>query len=230
MRGTDERSGSLFSYVDLEARVRAGHPLRAIRSIVDDALRDLAPDFAALYSRIGRPSIAPERLCAMLLQASYSVRSERRLMERLDTDLVFRWFVGRAIDEPIWDASVFSKTRDRLLEGAIAAKFLAAVLAQPGVTKLMSGEPLSVDGTLIEAWAAIKSFKPKDGSGDEPPSGSGRNAEVDFKGRKRSNETHASTTDRLRVVPDCDGASLPLIRQGEDSLWQAFFMAAPGTL
>jgi transposase len=196
MRGTDERSGSLFSYVDLEARVRAGHPLRAIRSIVDDALRDLAPEFAALYSRIGRPSIAPERLLrAMLLQAFYSVRSERQLMERLDTDLLFRWFVGLAIDEPIWDASVFSKNRDRLLEGAIAAKFLAAVLAQPGVTKLMSGEHFSVDGTLIEAWASIKSFKPKDSSGDEPPSGSGRNAEVDFKGRKRSNETHASTTD-----------------------------------
>jgi transposase len=196
MRGTDERSGSLFSYVDLEARVRAGHPLRAIRSIVDDALRDLAPDFAALYSRIGRPSIAPERLLrAMLLQAFYSVRSERQLMERLDTDLLFRWFVGLAIDEPIWDASVFTKNRDRLLEGAIAAKFLAAVLAQPGVTKLMSSEHFSVDGTLIEAWASIKSFKRKDGSGDEPPSGSGRNAEVDFKGRKRSNETHASTTD-----------------------------------
>jgi transposase len=196
MRGTDDRSGSLFSYVDLDARVRAGHPLRAIRSIVDGALRDLAPDFAALYSRIGRPSIAPERLLrAMLLQAFYSVRSERQLMERLDTDLLFRWFVGLAIDEPIWDASVFTKNRDRLLEGAIAAKFLAAVLAQPGVTKLMSSEHFSVDGTLIEAWASIKSFKRKDGSGDEPPSGSGRNAEVDFKGRKRSNETHASTTD-----------------------------------
>jgi transposase len=196
MRGTDERSGSLFSYVDLEARVRAGHPLRAMGSIVNNALRELAPDFAALYSRIGRLSIAPERLLrAMLLQAFYSVRSERQLMERLDTDLLFRWFVGLAIDEPIWDASVFTKNRDRLLEGAIAAKFLAAVLAQPGVTKLMSSEHFSVDGTLIEAWASIKSFKRKDGSGDEPPSGSGRNAEVDFKGRKRSNETHASTTD-----------------------------------
>jgi transposase len=196
MRGTDERSGGLFSYVDLEARVRADHPLRAIRSIVNDALRDLAPDFGALYSRIGRPSIAPERLLrAMLLQAFYSVRSERQLMERLDTDLLFRWFVGLAIDDPVWDATVFSKNRDRLLEGAIAAKFLAAVLAQPRVTKLMSSEHFSVDGTLIEAWASMKSFRPKDGSGDEPPSGSGRNVEVDFKGRKRSNETHASTTD-----------------------------------
>jgi transposase len=196
MRGTDDRSGSLFSYVDLEARVRDDHPLRAIRSIVNEALRDLAPDFGALYSRIGRPSIAPERLLrAMLLQAFYSVRSERQLMERLDTDLLFRWFVGLAIDEPVWDATVFSKNRDRLLEGAIAAKFLAAVLAQPRVTKLMSSEHFSVDGTLIEAWASMKSFKPRDGSGDEPPSGSGRNAEIDFKGQKRSNETHASTTD-----------------------------------
>ena len=196
MRGTDERSGGLFSYVDLEARVRADHPLRAIWSIVNDALRDLAPDFGALYSRIGRPSIAPERLLrALLLQAFYSVRSERQLMERLDTDLLFRWFVGLAIDDPVWDATMFSKNRDRLLEGAIAAKFLAAVLAQPRVTKLMSSEHFSVDGTLIEAWASMKSFKPKDGSGDEPPLGLGRNVEVDFKGRKRSNETHASTTD-----------------------------------
>ena len=152
MRGTDERSGGLFSYVDLEARVRADHPLRAIRSIVNDALRDSAPDFGALYSRIGRPSIAPERLLrAMLLQAFYSVRSERQLMERLHTDLLFRWFVGLAIDDPVWDAAVFSKKRDRLLEGAIAAKFLAAILAQPRVTKLTSSERFSVDGTLIEA-------------------------------------------------------------------------------
>jgi transposase len=170
MPGTDERSDGLFSYVDLEARVRADHLLRVIRSIVNDALRDLAPDFGALCSRIGRPSIVPERLLrAMLLQAFYSVRSERQLMERLDTDWLFRWFVPLAIDEPIWDASVFSKNRDRLLEEAIAAKFLAAVLAQPRVTKLMSSEHFSVDGTLIEAWASMKSFKPKGGSGDERP-------------------------------------------------------------
>jgi hypothetical protein len=131
----------------------------------------------------------------MLLQAFYSVRSERQLMERLDTDLLFRRFVGLAIDDPVWDATVFSKNRDRLLEGAIAAKFLVAVLTQPRVTKLVSSEHFSVDGTLIEAWASMKSFKLKDGSSDEPPSGSGRNAEVDLKGWKRSNETHASTTD-----------------------------------
>lgn len=196
MRGTDEQAGQLFSYVDLEARVRRDHPLRAIRSIVNEALAALAPDFSALYSKTGRPSIPPERLLrAMLLQAFYSVRSERQLMERLDTDLLFRWFVGLSIDDAVWDATVFSKNRDRLLEGAIAAKFLVAVLAQPRINKLISSDHFSVDGTLIEAWASMKSFKPKDGSGSEPPAGAGRNAEVDFKGQKRSNETHASTTD-----------------------------------
>ena len=223
MRGTDARSGSLFSYVDLEARVRGNHPLRAIRSIVNDALRDLAPDFGALYSRIGRPSIAPERLLrAMLLQAFYSVRSERQLMERLDTEpVVSLRFVGLAIDDPVWDAPVFSKNRDRLLEGAIAAKFLAAVLAQPRVTKLMSSEHVfSVDGTLIEAWASMKSFKPRDGSGDKPPSGSGRNAEVDFKGQKRSNETHASTTDpEARLYRKGDSMEAKLAFLGH-ALWR----------
>jgi transposase len=196
MRGTDDGSGRLFSYVDLEARVRRDHPLRAIREIANAALATLAPDFSELYSKTGRPSVAPERLLrAMLLQAFYSVRSERQLMERLDTDLLFRWFVGIGVDGPVWDATVFSKNRDRLLDGAIAAKFLAAVLAQPRVKRLMSSDHFSVDGTLIEAWASMKSFRPKDGSGSEPPPGSGRNAEVDFKGEKRSNETHASTTD-----------------------------------
>jgi hypothetical protein len=131
----------------------------------------------------------------MLLQAFYSVRSERQLMERLDTDLLFRWFVGLEIDDVVWDATVFSKNRDRLLDGAVAAKFLAAVLAQPRVKGLLSSEHFSVDGTLIEAWSSLKSFRPKDGSGDQPPSPGGRNASVDFKGEKRSNETHASTTD-----------------------------------
>ena len=170
MRGTDEGSGRLFSYVDLELRVRRDHPLRVIREIANEALAALAADFSELYSKTGRPSIAPERLLrAMLLQAFYSVRSERQLMERLDTDLLFRWFVGLGVDDPVWDATVFSKNRDRLLDGAIAAKFLAAVLAQPRVKKLMSSDHFSVDGTLIEAWASMKSFKPKDGSGNEPP-------------------------------------------------------------
>ncbi len=195
MRGGDERSGALFSYVDLEARVRADHPLRAIRAIVNEALAAMEGEFSALYSPIGRPSIPPEKLLrAMLLQAFYSIRSERQLMERLEYDLLFRWFVGIGVDDAAWDHSTFSKNRDRLLEGDIAAKFLSAVLAQPRVKRLLSTDHFSVDGTLIEAWASMKSFRPKDGS-DDPPSDGGRNAEADFHGQKRSNETHASTTD-----------------------------------
>jgi transposase len=191
----DQRTGELFSYVDLEARVRADHPLRSIRAIVNEALAALEGEFTPLYACVGRPSIPPEKLLrAMLLQAFYSIRSERQLMERLDYDLLFRWFVGLGIDDPAWDHSTFSKNRDRLLEGDIAAKFLASVLAQPRVKRLLSTEHFSVDGTLIEAWASMKSFRPKDGSG-EPPFGGGRNAEADFRGKTRSNETHASTTD-----------------------------------
>ena len=199
MRGSDKRSGSLFSYVDLETRVRRDHPLRRIRVFADTALEAPSADFSVLYSaRMGRPSIAPEMLLrAMLLQAFYSIRSERQLMERLEFDLLFRWFVGLGVDDPAWDHSTFSKNRDRLLEGEIAAKFLAAVLAQPKVKRLLSTDHFSVDGTLIEAWASMKSFKPKaaEGDDDQPPASGGRNAEVDFKGQKRSNETHASTTD-----------------------------------
>jgi transposase len=195
VRGADQRTGELFSYVDLEARVRADHPLRSIRVVVNGALSAVEREFAALYSPIGRPSIPPEKLLrAMLLQAFYSIRSERQLTERLEYDLLFRWFVGIGIDDAAWDHSVFSKNRDRLLEGDIAAKFLAAVLAQPRVKKLLSTDHFSVDGTLIEAWASMKSFTPRDSSG-EPPEGGGRNAEADFHGTKRSNETHASTTD-----------------------------------
>jgi len=195
VRGGDEGSGELFSYVDLEKRVRSEHPLRAIRAIVNATLAALEADLAALYAPVGRPSIAPEKLLrAMLLQAFYSIRSERQLMERLEYDLLFRWFVGIGIDEAAWDHSTFSKNRERLLEGDMAAKFLAAVLAEPRVKKLLSRDHFSVDGTLIEAWASMKSFRPKDGS-DNPPEGGGRNAEANFHGQKRSNETHASTTD-----------------------------------
>jgi transposase len=196
MRGGDERSGSLFSYVDLEARVGKDHPLRAIRAIVNEALSALVGELSALYSPIGRPSIPPEKLLrAMLLQAFYSIRSERQLMERLEFDLLFRWFVGIGVDDAAWDHSVFSKNRERLLEGDIAAKLLSAVLAQPRVKRLLSTDHFSVDGTLIEAWASMKSFKPKDGSDEPPADGSGRNRETDFHGEKRSNDTHASTTD-----------------------------------
>lgn len=195
MRGADERTGSLFSYVDLEARVRGDHPLRTIREIANVALSSLSRAFDELYTDFGRPSIAPEKLLrAMLLQAFYGIRSERQLMERLEFDLLFRWFVGLGIDDPVWDHSVFSKNRDRLLEGEIAAKFLAAVLAQPKVKRLLSSDHFSVDGTLIEAWASIKSFRKKDGS-DNDHQGPGRNAERNFHKEKRSNETHQSTTD-----------------------------------
>jgi transposase len=194
MRGGDERTASLFSYVSCEARVPAGHPLRAIRAIVDEALEALSPAFDRLYSRIGRPSIPPEKLLrALLLQAFYSVRSERQLMEQLDYNLLFRWFVGLAMDAPIWDVTVFTKNRERLLAGDVAAKFMAAVLGQERVKALLSDDHFSVDGTLIDAWASMKSFRAKDGGGDQPPKG--RNGERNFRGEKRSNETHASTTD-----------------------------------
>ncbi len=166
MRGGDKRTGELFSYVDLEKRVRSDHPLRAIRGLVNEALVALEHEFSGLYAPIGRPSISPEKLLrAMLLQALYSIRSERQLMERLEYDLLFRWFVEIGVDAAVWDHSVFSKNRDRLLEGNIAARFLAAVLDQPRVKKLLSTEHFTVDGTLIvEAWASLKSFKPRDGS------------------------------------------------------------------
>src|SRR6202161_4428052 len=158
MRGGDERSGSLFSYVDLEARVGKNHPLRSIRAIVNEALAALAGELSALYSPLCRPSIPPEKLLrAMLLQAFYSIRSERQLMDRLEFDLLFRWFVGIGIDDAAWDHSVFSKNRDRLLEGDIAAKFMRAILEQPRVKRLLSTDHFSVDGTLIEAWASMKS-------------------------------------------------------------------------
>ena len=196
MRGWDERSGSLFSYVDLEARVGKDHPIRIIRGVVNEALAALSGEFSALYSRSGRPSIPPEKLLrAMLLQAFYSIRSERQLMERLEFDLLFRWFVGVGVDDAAWDHSTFSKNRERLLQGDIAAKLLSAVMAQPRVKRLLSTDHFSVDGTLVEAWASMKSFRPKDGSGDPPTAGGGRNREADFHGQKRSNETHASTTD-----------------------------------
>lgn len=194
MRGSDARTGELFSYVDLEDRVPAKHPLRVIRRIVNEVLVALDAEFARLYAASGRPSIAPERLLrALLLQAFYTIRSERQLMEQLDYNLLYRWFVGLGVDEPVWVATVFSKNRDRLLEAEVARKFLVALLNHKEVRALLSDEHFSVDGTQIAAWASMKSFATKDGS-DEPPS-PGRNGERDFHGQKRSNETHASTTD-----------------------------------
>jgi transposase len=198
MRGEDQRSEGIFSYVRLETRIAPDHPLRPIRDLVDQALRELSRAFNRLYAREGRPSIPPERLLrALLLQAFYTVRSERQLMEQLDYNLLFRWFVGLSADDPVWDATVFCKNRDRLLNGDIARKFMTTVLNLPQVRTLLSSEHFSVDGTLIEAWASMKSFVPKDER--HPPkgngSGGGRNTERDFHGEKRANDTHSSTTD-----------------------------------
>jgi transposase len=194
MRGSDDRSGELFSYVDLEDRVPVQHPLRAIRVVVNEVLVSLDGEFAKLYADSGRHSIAPERLLrALLLQAFYTIRSERQLMEQLNYNLLYRWFVGLGVDDAVWVPTVFSKNRDRLLEAEVARKFLAALLSHEKVRKLLSDEHFSVDGTQIQAWASMKSFRAKDGS-DEPPS-PGRNGERDFHGETRRNETHASTTD-----------------------------------
>lgn len=222
MRGSDGQTGALFSYVSCEARVPADHPLRLIRAVFDEGLDVLSPEFDRLYARLGRPGIAPEKLLrALLLQAFYSIRSERQLMEQLDYNLLFRWFVGLSMDAPVWDASTFSKNRDRLLDGDIAQKLLAAVVAQPRVRALMSDEHFSVDGTLIQAWASHKSFQPKPGP-DEPPgapptaaTSPARNAERDWRGQKRSNETHASTTDPdARLARKSDGQSSILAYAG----------------
>lgn len=194
MRGEQRGSEGLFSYLRLEDRIAADHPLRAIRALVNEVLAGLSGRFEELYSHTGRPSIAPEYLLrATLLQAFFTVRSERQLMEQIDYNLLFRWFVGLSIDDAVWDASVFSKNRDRLLEADVAREFLAALLSLPKVKRLLSSDHFSVDGTLIEAWASMKSFRPKDGSGEPPEEG--RNGERNFRREKRSNETHASTTD-----------------------------------
>ena len=187
MRGTDRKQSQLFSYISLEERVPRKHPLRRIRKYTDRVLEELSPQFEAIYSDVGRPSIPPERLLrALLLQILYSIRSERLLMEQLDYNLLFRWFVGLEMDEAVWAPTVFTKNRDRLLRGEIAAAFLEGVVRQARRRRLLSDEHFTVDGTLLEAWASQKSFQPKDG----PPSSG-----ADFRGRKRSNRTHASKTD-----------------------------------
>ena len=231
MRGSDERTGSLFSYVDLEVRVRGDHPLRTIRGVANAALSDLSGAFDDLYTDFGRPSIAPEKLLrAMLLQAFYGIRSERQLMERLEFDLLFRWFVGLGVDDPVWDHSVFSKNRDRLLEGEIAAKFLSAVLAQPKVKRLLSSDHFSIDGTLIEAWASIKSFRKKDGS-DNDSHGGGRNSERSFHKEKRSNETHQSTTDpQARLYKKSDGQPAKLCYIGHALMENRHGLAVGGSI
>lgn len=248
MRGTDEASESLFSYVDLEERIPAGHPLHKIRQIVNDALTSLDAEFDALYTDFGRPSIAPERLIrASLLQILFSIRSERQLMEQMDYNLLFRWFVGLGIDDPVWVPTVFSKNRDRLLTTDMSRKVMAAILAHPQVKPLLSDEHFSVDGTLVKAWASMKSFQPKEGTAppqNDDPSGppsppadetspdtdqaqqtetqpmtdtprQARNPEVNFRGQKRSNATHASVTDPdARLYKKAPGAAAMLCFMG----------------
>ena len=197
MRGSDEQQGWMFSYISPEKRVPQDHPLRSIRTMVDEALRGMSQQFAKLYSRTGRPSVAPEKLIrALLLQALYSIRSERLLIEQLEYNLLFRWFVGLSMDDPVWDATVFSKNRERLLQGDISKELLEEVLEQARQRQLLSDEHFTVDGTLIEAWAGQKSFKKKaaETEGTKPPDDPG-NPTVVFRGEKRTNDTHKSTTD-----------------------------------
>jgi transposase len=194
MRGTDVQQGGMFSYVSLESRVPASHPLRGIKELLDEALKGLSRDFERVYAAEGRPSIPPERLVrASTLQILYSIRSERLLCEQLDYNLLFRWFVGLSIEEPIWDHSTFTKNRDRLIEARVARKLLRRIVRKARDARLLSNEHFSVDGTLIESWAAVKSMRRRDGK-DEPP-GPGRNPTVNWHGEKRSNETHVAPKD-----------------------------------
>ena len=246
MRGSDEVTGSLFSYVDLEEHIPSRHPLRKIRSVVNDALRSLDAEFDRLYAGEGRPSIAPERLMrASLLQILHSIRSERQLVEQMDYNLLFRWFVGLGIDDAVWVPTVFTKNRDRLLTTDMSRKIMAAILAHREVAPLLSDDHFSVDGTLVKAWASMKSFQPKDSAmpdrdddpGDPPddrvsptsspdqttaepkpmprPARRSRNAEVDFRGERRSNATHASMTDpEARLFKKSPGAGAVLCFMG----------------
>lgn len=189
MRGAFVDQGRLFSYISPEARVPASHPLRKIRELVRDVLDDLNRSLSTLYAKEGRPSIPPEQLLsALLLQVFYGIRSERQLMEQLDYNLLYRWFVGLSPDDPVWDPTVFTKNRNRLQNGEVFAKFMSTLLNHPQVKPLLSNEHFSIDGTLIEAWASQKSFRPKDGSGDA-------DGGANFHGQERKNDTHASTTD-----------------------------------
>lgn len=200
MRGSDFVQGAMFSYVDMEDRIPASHPLRKLKLAIDAILVSMNAEFDRRYSRIGRPSIPPERLLrALLLQVLYTIRSERQLMEQLDYNLLFRWFVGLGVDDRVWERTVFCANRDRLLEQTLLRQFFDQVLALADWAGLVSDEHFSVDGTMIEAWASHKSFVRKDqakaGQDDDQDRDGGRNAEVDFKGEKRSNATHQSTTD-----------------------------------
>jgi len=195
MRGSDQQQNHVFSYISPEQRVRQDHPLRPIRAMVDEILKQLSPQFSKMYAKVGRPSIPPEQLLrAQLLQMLYSVRSERLLMEEMDYNILFRWFVGLNLDDPVWDATVFTKNRDRLLEAEVAKEFLGRVVERARENGWTSDEHFTVDGTLLEAWAGMKSFQPKDQKSSPPPEDGG-NPTVNFHGEKRSNQTHESKTD-----------------------------------
>ena len=196
MRGTDQQQTHVFSYISPEQRVRQDHPLRPIRTMVDEILKQLSPQFSKMYAKVGRPSIAPEQLLrAQLLQMLYSVRSERLLMEEMDYNILFRWFVGLNLDDEVWDATTFTKNRDRLLEAEVAKEFLARVVGQAREKGWTSDEHFTVDGTLLEAWASAKSFQPKEKEKKSSPPDDSGNPTVDFHGEKRSNQTHESKTD-----------------------------------
>ncbi len=215
MRGNDQQQSQMFSYLSPETRVRKDHPLRAVREMVDEVLRALFPQFDRMYAREGRPSIAPERLLrAQLLQMLYSIRSERLLMEEIDYSILFRWFVGLNLDEEVWDATTFTKNRDRLLEADVAKRFLAAVVEQARAKGWVSDEHFTVDGTLLEAWAGVKSFQRKDGQPGPPPDDPG-NPTVNFHGEQRSNQTHESTTDpEAKLARKGDGKEAKLSYSG----------------
>jgi len=197
MRGTDQQQSHVFSYISPQQRVRSDHPLRPIRTMVDEILKQLSPQFNKMYAKVGRPSIPPEQLLrAQLLQMLYSVRSERLLMEEMDYNILFRWFVGLNLDDPVWDATVFTKNRDRLLEAEVAKEFLARVVGQARGKGWTSDEHFTVDGTLLEAWASVKSFQRKDGKSSSPPDDPG-NPTANFRGEKRSNQLRRT----IREIP-----------------------------
>jgi transposase len=223
VRGTFRDQGSLFSYVSPEARVPAGHPLRQVRALVRDVLKDLSRTFGKLYSSEGRPSIPPEQLLsALLLQALYGIRSERQLMEQLNYNLLYRWFAGLSPDDRVWDPTTFTKNRDRLQQGDVFQKFMIKLLNLPAVKPLLSDDHFSVDGTLIEAWASQKSFRPKDGS-DEDSGG------ANFHGQKRKNETHASTTDlESRLYRKAAGREAKLCYMGQVTMENRHGLAVAG--
>ena len=207
MRGDDQQQSGVFSYISAEQRVPQNHPLRPLRKMVDEVLAELSPRFTKMYAKRGRPSIAPEKLLrALLLQVLYTIRSERQLMEQLDYNMLYRWFVGLNMDDPIWDVTVFTKNRERLLKGDIAQAFFQKVLEQARAQSLLSEDHFTVDGTLIEAWAGQKSFQRKD-QPPQPPEDGGSNPTVNFHGEKRSNQTHQSTTDPEAMLYRKSGGS-----------------------